>query len=171
MSITQLYRQGIALSLQFETYSYGNPVKKATPVVWYKGNVQPYKMGNTIGINDNESFLSIQKYRSVYLSGFDYDDIDYSSIPEGASPSIRENALIFLYFNNNWHQVLTFADYRNSGRGVKHVKFTVVGGYGLTPRYPDESFIGNPPTPILDLVDRFNNEVNELQQMTNIIEN
>lgn len=171
MSLRQMYRESIAVSVRYTfNADLGRPEEWATPVEWIKCNIQPIEDGLRFEPDLDLGLFLVNDYKQIYFKNM--PEFDLTDAPQGAIDSIGiTTPRVYYFFDGSWHWEKLREDWTRGGRGVKHYKVVVKRGEGIDGYLPDESFEGNPPTPILDLVDRFTNEVNELAQVANILEN
>lgn len=171
MSLRQIYRDGVGVVAIYEYIVQGNPKEWATPIEWIKCNIQPVKDGLTIQLIADYGVLRIADYNTLYCKNF--PDFDFSEAPTEITESIinRGAKRVVYFFANNWHLELARENWTRGGRAVKHYKVMAKAGDGLSDYAPPPYSSINLPTPTIDLVDYFENEVNEIAQVANIIEN
>lgn len=153
MSIKAFYRQHVAF---IESYSYfvdGESVITTTPPVWSKGNLQPWKQG--IVTNEVDAGVFFRDFRVLYVKRKPLFDL--TGIPE-----IADKLASYFYVDGVWYLYQAEQDWSTQAQGVKHWKVLGVKNSSNENPFPD-------PIPVADLVQRLENQVNELEQLTPIL--
>lgn len=157
MSIKQFYRSNIAFVQMYSMWVDGEAVNTYTKPVWYKGNVQPYKDGNMVTLE--EALTRFQQWRVLYTKF--KPEIDTTDVPTDA-----QYGATYFYFEGNWYKYQAEQDWTTAGRGVKHWKVLA-----LTSKEINREVDVDPPVPVADLVENFEAIVSELNQTIPLILN
>lgn len=156
MSIAALYRNWIPFARGF---TYFDPVTmdEVTEyvIVHVKGNIQPFKAGLTIDLQ--EHITDFQDLRVVYTKN------DIKRLWDGVT--IGQPSEYDFFYDvevGQWFRVEGIENWRRPGRNPKHHKYT--GRYSnLTTQAIGE------PTPMPELVDKFEAVVAELHNLIPVI--
>ena len=152
MSKKALYRIDVAFIQAYSAFSDGESVTSYTDTVWTKGNIQPYKQGFTV--ESTEAGYRYNDWRVLYVKEF--PDFDLSSVLPDA-----ELFRTYVYYEGNWYYVQSDQDWSTQARGVKHRKLIIektLAPEGIAT-----------PTPFNNLVEDFENAINELEQASTLI--
>lgn len=152
--ISALYRTNVAFTQAYQIIISGEPTQVYTPVVWYKGNVQPYKQGITGSLTDAGTVF--KDWRSLYTKVF--PEADTSQIPPDAQ--IGE---LYVYFDGSWYSAQAVQNWSIQARGVQHFKYLLVrAAAGAQPPFT--------PVPFAGLVSQFEAATRELEQTAPLVE-
>lgn len=163
MSLKQFYRESIPMVRHFTGTSGGRPIEYTTPIMQPQGNVQPMKQG--LFPTQEASSVRFIKYWVLFIKNMPEWDLS-GAPPEVQDMPIDESSL-WVYVEGRWLLADGVQDWTRAGRAVKHWKLVVKGDHsGLTVPDGIKNLV---PTPIRDLVTRFTNEVNELEQVAPMI--
>jgi len=152
MSKKALFRTDVAMINQYSAYNDGEGVISYTPIMWTKGNLQPYKQGFTI--DQTEAGYRYNDWRVLYIKQL--PPFDTSAILEGATLTKT-----YIYYDGAWYYAQSTQDWSIQARGVKHFKLIVektLAPEGIAT-----------PTPFNNLVEDFENAINELEQASTLI--
>lgn len=157
MSISAFYRTWVPVVGQFTYMDKGRPEIWYSPVVYIKGNIQPWKKGELIQpISDG--VLVLTDYNVLYTHY--KPEFDLSDAPDEELTYERTWA----FHEGKWWDVQGNQNWTKAGRAVKHYKWFMSAQTGDTaPELPE-------PIPFGELVDSFGQAVRELQQTSFIIE-
>lgn len=153
MSIKAFYRQHVAFMESYSHYKDGEPVTTSTPPVWGKGNLQPWKQGIVTETVDAGVFF--RDFKVLYVKHKPLFDL--TGIPEKSTKLAS-----YFYVDGVWYLYKAEQDWSTQAQGVKHWKVLGVKNSSNTNPFPD-------PIPVADLVQRLENQVNELEQLTPIL--
>jgi hypothetical protein len=156
MSIAAFYRNWFPFTQRYTYFDEGDLVEGFLPLVYVKGNIQPWKQG-LIGTL-TETGVIYKDYKSLYLKNFPV--FDTSGVPVGAT--LDENPVV--YWDGKWFDVNGNQDWTSPGRAPKHHKLLCI----RRPVGPGDDPIPD-PTPIPELVDAFELIVSELHQLTPLV--
>lgn len=155
MSIRQFYRNTIPMVQHFTYLADGREEKWITDIIQAQGNLQPYKEGLGVDASD-PAFTEFINYWVAYIKQI--PTFDYTEAPEGV---VLSQADTYCYINGLWLPVEGIQDWTRAGRAVKHYKLFIKGsGTGLNIPTLIKDLV---PQPITNIVQRFENEVNELR--------
>lgn len=152
MSKKALYRIDVAFMQAYSIYSDGESVTSYTDVVWTKGNIQPYKQGLTVESVD--AGYRYNDWRVLYIR--EMPEFDLSNLLPNTEPS-----RVYVYYEGNWYYIQSDQDWSTQARGVKHRKLLI------EKTQPPEGVAT--PTPFNNLVEDFENAINELEQASTLI--
>jgi len=154
MSRTTLYRTWTPVVGVYSYYDGGRTEQAYTALDFYKSNVQPWKNSNGYA---TESGFVFEDYNLLYTRKAP-EFIQPSDIPDTATDITF--AEWYFFVDGKWYLVVGDEDWSNSGRQPKHHKY--YGSYTPTTSNPVSEAVGE-PTPLPELVTKFENAVNELE--------
>lgn len=162
MSIAQFYRTPIPM-VKVASYrnEYGDNMEVVTPIVQPLGNTQPYKNG--LVQNNTSGGLVFNSFWIVYLKNL--PEWDWSGA-EGADEDDLNEAKTYVMIDGEWYSLVGQQDWTKAGRGVKHWKLFCEK---LTSIAIPNIIKDLKPIPLRSLVTRWDNEINELTQVTKLI--
>lgn len=158
MSIAALYRNWLPFTQRYTYFDGGESVEGFLPLVYIKGNVQPWKQGLLGSLTEVGTIY--KDYKTLYIKKEPV--FDFSGVPVGAT--LDENPIV--YWDGKWFNVQGNQDWTTAGRAPKHFKYLAIRrtvGPGDDP-IPD-------PTPLPELVEAFELVVSELHILTPIVIN
>lgn len=157
MSKKALYRQNVAFTQAYSYIKDGEPVTVFVPIVWTKGNLQPFKQGIITNISDVGTIF--KDWRVLYTKT--HPVFDTTNIPTDADAGIT-----YFYYDGVWYSVNGEQDWSIQARNVKHFKWLAVHvqNASLPPALVE-------PVPYSRLVESFEKVVSELDQVNDTIHN
>lgn len=156
MSIAAFYRNWIPFARAF-TYFDPETMDEVTEyhIVHVKGNIQPFKGGLTIDIQQH--ITDMQAYRVVYTKKSIRNLWDDITIGQPG-----EYAFFYDVEEGQWFRVEGKENWKRPGRNPKHHKYTG--------RYSEQTTIAiGEPTPMPELVDKFEAVVAELHNLIPVL--
>ena len=154
MSIAAFYRTYVPFVESYAYYESGREVESQTPPTWVKVNVQPYKQGLQLDLEQTGIIFS--NWKTVYAR----------SIPVFDRENIPQNATLtgtYAYIQGRWFAVTATQDWTTPGRAPKHYKYLAVASTGQGAiTWPE-------PIPLGTLVEDFEKAVREIQQTSAVL--
>lgn len=160
MSIEAFYSTHIVMVKQYSYYENGKAVTGLSDMAYTKGNIQPWKKGETIQ-NTAGSGLLFTDTQVAYVKSV--PEFEFTP-PVGVQEVTPTFTYMWLPDEQLWYTVRQTQNWSRARRGPKHYKLFI--GY-ITPAPGYEP----PPTPDIDQasVERFLNETYELEQAAKLV--
>lgn len=160
MSIEAFYSTHIVMVQQYSYWEGGRSETGVSELAYTKGNIQPWKKGESIQ-NNTSGILLFTDTQVAYVKSMPEFEFDF---PEGATDVTITFTYVWLPDEQKWYTVKQTQNWSRARRGPKH--------YKLFLSYTDPApGIELPPTPDIDQasVERFLNETYELEQAAKLI--
>lgn len=160
MSIEAFYSTHIVMVQQYSYWEGGRSKTGESELTYTKGNIQPWKKGESIQ-NNEIGILLFTDTQVAYVKTL--PEFEFN-LPEGAEQVTATFTFVWLPDEQKWYTVRQTQNWSRARRGPKHYKLFI--GF-ITPAPGIEL----PPTPDIDQasVERFLNETYELEQAAKLI--
>lgn len=152
MSKIGFYREWLTFTLRYRYTEGGQQQTGHLPFVYVRGNVQPWKSGLSISVEEIGSFFT--GYKVAYVKTVPVWDLDL--LPPGAS--ITGTPLFF--HKGNWYETIGLQDWTTQAKNPKHTKYLAFRQTG------SGAIVLPEPVPVAELVDAFERVVSKLHQIT-----
>lgn len=160
MSIEAFYSTHIVMVQQYSYWKTGRAETGLSELTYTKGNVQPWKKGETIQ-NNTSGVLLFNDTQVAYVKSI--PEFEFN-LPEGVEDATVTFTFVWLPDEQKWYTVKQTQNWSRARRGPKHYKLFI----SYTTPGPG---ISTPPTPDIDqaYVERFLNETYELEQAVKLV--
>lgn len=160
MSIEAFYSTHIVMVQQYTYWESGRSKTGLSDMTYTKGNIQPWKKGESIQNNDTGVLLFTDTQVAYVKSVPEFE----FTPPVGAQEVTPTFTYVWLPDEQKWYTVKQTQNWSRARRGPKHYKLFI----GYTTPAPG---IETPATPDIDQasVERFLNETYELEQAAKLV--
>ena len=160
MSIEAFYSTHIVMVQQYSYWESGRAETGLSEMAYTKGNIQPWKKGESIQ-NNATGVLLFTDTQVAYVKSV--PEFEFTP-PVGAQEVTPTFTYVWIPDEQKWYTVKQTQNWSRARRGPKHYKLFI----GYTTPAPG---IETPPTPDIDQasVEQFLNETYELEQAAKLV--